>query len=281
MMVTIASVRLSSIRRPFHHNSDVLTWKYCCNYWLKYLIPIISTSIMLTIPIFHEEEHVSPKSEYINQVTNQSNIELSLPFSTPYVLVLNLWITWLMPMVYLIYITYQIKCELKKINERFNSLRNHQIDQRMVQENRITKTLVKIIIVFIALHAFRIIWFLSEIYLILIPNKRDSVIQSVYGVPIWHYVTASLGELFLVINSSVNVIIYLHSIFNELSEIVSRLLGWCKCIKENSSEATADMTGGNLIPLTDTTVHLGDNGPEMNPSISSIESDDRNKSTLL
>ena len=42
------------------------------------------------------------------------------------------------------------------------------------------------------------------------PNKNNSVIQMGYGVPVWLQIIGSVSQLLMVINCSVNIIIYLH-----------------------------------------------------------------------
>ena len=116
-----------------------------------------------------------------------------------------------MVMVFLIYFTIRIRSELKRGIERSNSLRNRQINEGEATENSTSKTLMAIIMVFITLHSFRIVWILGEMYLLLAPDKVHAAIEKKYGIPAWHYVTASLSEFFIVINASVNVIIYLYS----------------------------------------------------------------------
>ena len=71
------------------------------------------------------------------------------------------------------------------------------------------------------LHSIRVIWIFSEFYILLAQSKDNNLVQKKYNVPTWHYVTASLSEIFMVINSSVNAIIYLHADSIEVLEMFS------------------------------------------------------------
>ena len=187
---------------------------------------------------------------------NQSSIKLSPLHSTLYAGFLNFGLTWLMPITYLIYLTYQMKFELKRRSVRANSISAHQMDSGMVRENKTTRTLVIIIITFIAFHAFRIFWIFSEIYILLNSNKDDDV-------PAWYYVTASFCELFVVFNSAFNVIIYLHSNLKETPKIRatrnSRRLHRLRT--KDSTDTTATM---NLIEPNNSPSRHAENIEEIN-----------------
>ena len=114
----------------------------------------------------------------------------------------------MIPVVGLFYLTYQIRVELKKRDERLIKYAANHVTPPITHKGKATGGLVIIIIAFITLHSFRIIWVFGEVYLLLNPNKNDSVSQPVATLPSWCYIIASLSELFMVINSTVNVIIY-------------------------------------------------------------------------
>ena len=220
MLVAIARVRLFAIRQPFRHNGDILTWKERRNKWLRYSISIMILSAVLTVPLIFEGEHFAHE-EYDNSYNvTQSFLRLNPIYSTLYVVILNFGLTWLLPIAYLIYSTCNIRQQLSKRNNMLNSFGTQQMDQGLTSEDKATRTLLTIILCFITLHAFRIIWIFGEIYILLSPNKDDSNSPSRYVVPKWYHVIASLCEFFKVVNSSVNVIIYLRSNLNELKEVL-------------------------------------------------------------
>ena len=130
-----------------------------------------------------------------------------------YIGVLNLGILGLIPIAYLIYLAYQIKTELKQRRwqrerlGRYHSSQDSNIEE--TSEVNTTRGLVAIILVFVAFHAFRILIAVGELCILLDPNKDDAILQGGGGVPIWFDISLSLNNLLLVINASVNVVIYL------------------------------------------------------------------------
>ena len=223
MLVALGHIRLSAIRKPFQHNNDIMTWKERRNYWFTYFFPIVISATIFTLPIILEVEDVMIPHEVknVDSIIISSYLGLNLLHSKLYIGLLNLTVTWMIPIFCLVYLTHQTKCELKKRNRSVDRFRIRKIDQEMVKEDRITKKLVTIIITFLVLHSIRVIWIFSEFYILLIQNKDDTLIQKSYNVPTWHYVTASLSEIFMVINSSVNAIIYLHVDLIEVLEMFS------------------------------------------------------------
>ena len=61
MLVAISRVRLCAIRKPFQHNNVILSWKERRNYWLRYCIPIVISSLILTSPLLLEIENTNVK----------------------------------------------------------------------------------------------------------------------------------------------------------------------------------------------------------------------------
>ena len=79
---------------------------------------------------------------------------------------------------------------------------------RNSREKRLSKVLISIVAVFMVCQSFRVIW---QLYYSI--NYKNIVncpkqIPSKSGEPPWSYVLALLYELFLVVNSSVNTIVY-------------------------------------------------------------------------
>ena len=220
MLVAIARIRLSAIRKPFQHHGDILTWKERRNKWLRYIIPTMILSAVLTVPLIFGVEHLAHEEDDSSFNVTPSSLRLNPIYPTLYVVILNFVLTWLLPIAYLIYSTYIIRHKLSKRNTMLNSFGTQQMDQGFSNEDKATRTLLTIILCFMTLHAFRIVWIFGEIYILLFPNENDSNSFNRYGVPIWYHVIASLCEFFVVINSSVNVIIYLRSNMHELKEIV-------------------------------------------------------------
>ena len=226
MLVAIARVRLCAIRKPFQHNNAILSWKDRRNFWLRYTIPIFISSLILTLPLFFEIADTPLETDEAKDIVKPTNLRLHPIYSLLYVGVLNLGILGLIPIGYLIHHLYQIQMELKKSREQRQTLLNLQSIQVSASEEfgdrhqpnptneesielKTTRGLVAIIIVFIAFHAFRILMTISELCILLDPRKEKGTLQGGGGVPIWFSISISLNNILMVVNASVNVVIYL------------------------------------------------------------------------
>ena len=69
--------------------------------------------------------------------------------------------------------------------------------------------MIRGILVFVVLHAFRITTTFGQLYIILDPNKDDEALKNGYGIPGWLELSGSLSELCMVINSSLDGFIYM------------------------------------------------------------------------
>ena len=213
MLVAIARVRLCAIRKPFQHNNAILTWGDRRNFCLRYLIPIVISSMVLTSPLFCEIDDTPAKTNKADPLVTPTSLRLHPIYSVLYIGVLNLGILGLIPIAYLICLAYQIKMELKQNKKRRERLGSYHSNQESnieeMSEVNTTRGLVTIILVFVACHAFRILIAVGELCILLDPNKDDAILQSGGGVPVWFDISLSLNNLLLVINASVNVVIYL------------------------------------------------------------------------
>ena len=216
MLVAVARIRLSAVKKPFQYNSSMISGEERRKYWMRYVIPIILLSMALTLPLCLKLGNLAHTNEDADSKTGPWLTHLCF---TVYVGVLNFGFVGILPIVWLGYLTYNIRAELKKRNKRFSGLRAHRMDKRsngiksvsIEQIDNTTRSLQTIIIAFIGLHSFRIIWICGEVYILLSTNKNDANKESGFYLSSWCYVIASLREFFMVINSTVNVIIYLHS----------------------------------------------------------------------
>ena len=114
MLVAISRVRLNAIRQPFQHNNALLSWKERRNYWLRYCIPIVLSSLILTSPVLLEFEDAPLETDDEDLVVIPSNLRLHPLYSVLYVGVLNLGILGLIPMICLVYLAHHIRMELKR-----------------------------------------------------------------------------------------------------------------------------------------------------------------------
>ena len=225
MLVAIARVRLCAIKNPFQHNNALLSWEERRSYCLRYCIPVVISSAILTIPQYFEigDDLLDPNDFDYGVVP--TNSKLHPLFSLLYIGVLNLGILGLLPMLYLAYLNNHIIKELKKNEEQRSRLSNHSGTgaNEDSDDDKNTRGLLAIIIAFIAFHAFRVLITIGEINLLLFHNNLNTDLKNGGNVPTWLAISFSLNELLLVINASVNVVIYLKSNAREfLNTVMSR-----------------------------------------------------------
>ena len=222
MLVAIARVRLCAIKNPFQLNNALLSWEERRNYCLKYCIPVVISSSILTIPQYFEIGDDFLERNDSDFVVAPTNLKIHPLFSLLYIGVLNLGILGLIPMVYLAYLNNQIREELKKNEEQRSRLSNHSRTGANVDsdDDRNTRGLLAIIIAFIAFHAFRVLITIGEIDLLLFHNNLNTDLKKGGSVPTWLAISFSLNELLLVINASVNVVIYLKSNAREFLKVL-------------------------------------------------------------
>ena len=232
MLVAISWVRLCAIRKPFQHNNAILSWKERRNYWLKYFIPIIISSVILTSPALLEiQDSPLPMNETYMVVT-PTTVRLHPLYIVLYVGVLNLGILGWIPMVCLVYLAYHIRMELSKKREQRDRLGSfahssqvgiNPIESSEDRINAVTRGLVSVIIAFIGCHTLRVLTTVAELYLILDQNEESSVFLSDGGIPKWFEISISLSEFFMVSNASVNVMIYLKP-YIDINQLLEALL---------------------------------------------------------
>ena len=239
MLVTISHVRLCAIRKPFHHNSNMLSWREKRNICAKYCFPIIIISVILTVPVFFEFEFSTVINQETDPIILPSSIRVHLLYSVLYVGILNFGILGVVPTVYLTYVVYQIRSELKKSHtmlgqfesrrrtrrrgtskanengvnneqgvQSFELIGGHRRNSKFEKEMKGLGQMTRGILVFVVLHIFRIITTFGEFYVLFDPNKDDEAIKMGYGVPRWLEISASISELCMVTNSFLDGIIY-------------------------------------------------------------------------
>ena len=110
------------------------------------------------------------------------------------------------PLVLLVYYNFSVYGAFK-LRQNIEIMASEEII-RNTREKKLSKVLISIVIVFMFCQSFRVIWYLY--YSINYNNivNCPKQIPSKIGEPPWSYVLALLYELFLIINSSVNTLVY-------------------------------------------------------------------------
>ena len=232
MLISLSRARLSTIQNPVRYNGGVFPKNERRNTWLKYCAPVIFVSGMLTLPILLEFKiEYEENGNQREQILVPSTLRLDKFYSILYIGVLNLLILGLLPITYLLYLANQInivrlnkniKFEyleesilgildilLEATPERKNSIRETVVVRKKENEIKLSISMVRGILIFVAFHILRIVTTVGELYILLDPNKDDEELKNGYGVPIWLDITCLLSELCAVINSSIVPLIYI------------------------------------------------------------------------
>ena len=255
MVMVMSHARLWAIRKPFLHNSNILSWKERRNIWARYCIPVVIASVVLTLPVFFEFE-VSIET---NSIT-PSSLRLHPYYAILNCGVLKFGILGLLPASYLGYIAFQISWELREVETRMYTFRHQPTTltrpvqnlsvrvyetesqimastrtnnkrpkvNRSISQIKSLRMMYKNMLVFVALHAFRITTNIGEAYILLGLNNDNESLKMGHGIPPWIGITAKLGELCMVLHSSFGAIIYLNleyaTIFGSCTQHGSRCL---------------------------------------------------------
>ena len=248
MLVGLSHVRLCAIKNPFKYNGVNASWKTRRKYLLTYCIPILLSSFIFALPVVWEVEDVLDDVDGIRRKLVPSSLRLNIYYSLFYIGVLNLGIMGILPIGGLTYLTYQLIVETKKNSHRLNMMEKHLRDRslsnerkRAKQDAKLTKGLVSIVIAFMVLHMLRVITTLGELVILLNPNKNNYFLQLGYGIPAWLKITASVSELFMIIYSSVNVVIYIKADLHKFP--ITKF----KYFKRSSSQRSAKGLNRNVI----------------------------------
>ena len=232
MLISLSRARLSTIRNPVKYNGGVFPKNERRNTWLKYCAPVIIVSGLLTLPILLEfKVEYEDNGNQREQILVPSTLRLDKFYSILYIGVLNLLILGLLPITYLLYLANQINIVrlnknirfeyleesilgildilLEATPERKNSIRETVVVRKKENEIKLSISMVRGILIFVAFHILRIVTTVGELYILLDPNKDDEELKKGYGVPIWLDITCLLSELCAVINSSIVPLIYI------------------------------------------------------------------------
>ena len=103
---------------------------------------------------------------------------------------------------------------------------NHEIsrNERHCNSNKATKTFFLMVFTFIILHSLRFVTSLGEFIVLLGKNKLSDEDLEYYGGPEWLYVVVLIGNICMVINASINFLIYLYLNSSKKSKVIHRCI---------------------------------------------------------
>ena len=195
MLVALTHSRYQAATSPYEYRQIKRRWSKRRTQLLKYILPTIFVAIFFTIPVIFEidtEEVFSVEGQKFEVIP--SKLRLNLYYSIFLKGGLNLGLLGLVPCLSFLYFTYHI---VQSLNQR--SLNNHKA----------SKTLIFMIVSFVLLHSLRMATNIGEIILLFNKNKISGYnLQHDRAIPEWLEITAILGNICMVINASINYLIY-------------------------------------------------------------------------
>ena len=194
MMVAIGRVRYNAIRTPLQQRILSSSSKKRIQLLLKYLIPTTIVSLTSTSPL-------------ILEIYGPPELRLS-PLYCFFVLgIWNFVLLGMFPCVSLIYFAYKI---IVLTNKRRLAHRHSSCVVRNMNESneKITRSLVGIIVVFVVLQFPRIVGSVGEYYVLTMPNRDETALELGLGIPMWLRILGPIHELCTALNASLNIIIY-------------------------------------------------------------------------
>ena len=221
LLVTISRARLYAIRNPLQQ--FLLSWTGRRNYCFRSCIPIIITSMILTVPFCLEIGDKKSHPNDLDLVVPATYLQLHPLFQLLNLGVLNLVALGLVPTAYLAYLIHHIRRELikgKEQREALGSRRSQNDNYEESPEEKNTKGLLGILLAFMILHALRVLIAFGEFNLLLFYNNVNRALRNRRNEPPWITISLSINDLLLVINASINVMIYLKPNSKELLDTV-------------------------------------------------------------
>ena len=157
---------------------------------------------------------------------------------------LNFLILLLFPLTTLLYFTY---CATRSLKQKFISIQiKHEVSSMRINgeqrcNNKASKTAVVLIVVFIFLHSLRFVTSVGE-FVVLIGKNKTSDLQHGMGIPVWLEIVVTMGNLCMVINASVNYVIYHYlnasTICNRISRRIKNRFNARSCLHQNFVQET-------------------------------------------
>ena len=212
MTIALSHTRFRAVSKPIHHLNLLKSPKDRLKYLLTYIIPIIISAIILTIPSFWEIEISNKGSNTTQAKMVPTDFRQNPYYSMFYVGILCLVLLGIFPFTCLVYFTYKISTAVSKnslIAEQLNESQKKDIkifNQKLSKNRALVANLIAVF--FLTFHALRLSLTVVELIGQLGLNKNTITFGMGCEFSFWINVLTSISELLLVINSSINVIIY-------------------------------------------------------------------------
>ena len=244
MLVALAHSRYQAVIKPYNVRKLRLSWRSRRKQLLIYLLPTLLFATCFSIPVIYEidTEKITLCNETLDLAV-PSKMRLNPYYSISFLGSLNLVFLGLFPFISLLYFSYYIKKSLNqrlgfiasKPNKESLTRRNlmnskiiewkapdHEIsrNERHCNSNKATKTFFLMVFTFILLHSLRFVTSLGEFIVLLGKNKLSDEDLEYYGGPEWLYIVVLIGNICMVINASINFLIYLYLNSSKKSKVI-------------------------------------------------------------
>ena len=212
MTVALSHSRFKAVNKPIQHRSFLKLKSDRIKYLLRYIIPILLSSIALTIPCFWEYDiNVNGSISNATAKLMPSKFRQNPYYSIFYVGILGLGLLGVLPVSLLVYYTINISKAVRRNSLSLGKLTNAQKKDIKIfnQKNNNTLVVNLIVVIFLIFHSLRlgltILEFAIQFYSL---NKKTSIHEIGRNIPLWFNSFSSVSELLLMFNSSVNTVIY-------------------------------------------------------------------------
>ena len=206
--VALSHSRYCATNNPIAHRNDMNSQSYRIKYFCKYIVVIIIFSVIVTLPCPLEFEIIVLNNSTSPFLT-PSSLRLDPYYSIFYVGILSLGVNGIVPFSLLVYFTINIARGIRQNTfalpvptnpqERENITSNHR--------NKCTCVVNVIVLFFLCIHLLRLGITIAE-FVIQVKTLNNKGYAIGCNEEFWLNVFASISDLFIVINSSVNTVIY-------------------------------------------------------------------------
>ena len=213
MTLALSHSRFRAVNKPIQHRNSLKSARNRIKYLLTYIIPILTASIILTIPCFWESAIEKHENTTKPAALIPSKFRQNPYYSIFYVGVLHLGLLGIAPFAMLVFITIKISKGINQNSYDITRLTSSQRRNVRIFNQKRNRTLVVnlIAVFFLIFHLLRLgLTSVEFIIQIKLNNNNSSAIVYEMGCefPFFLNLLTSISELLLVINSSVNAIIY-------------------------------------------------------------------------
>ena len=209
--LALSHSRFSAVNNPVIHRNAMSSKSYRLKYFCKYIFTIIVFSVIVTLPCYWEFEIKNGLSNTTDPILTATSLRKHPYYSIFYVGIVSLGVNGIIPFLLLVYFTIHIARGIKENSVRLIELTNSRQGENH-RNNRNTRNRPSMVVnlisvLFLTFHSLRLAMTIVEF---VIQTKKLNNDQYEVGCEyeFWINVFASISDFLLVVNSSVNTVIY-------------------------------------------------------------------------